>query len=254
MNLITATGVVYAREMRPTLRNPMAIITGLIQPLLYVALFGPLLSTFTLPGVSSGGGTPWAWFIPGMLVFTTLFGTAFAGADIMYERDMGSLERLLASPLNRVALLVGQVGRQLTTLLLQALVLIVLVLPFGLDVDPLGTILGLIMLLVLAAGVGVGSLGLGLVLKQAYLFYTAVQTAILPLMLTAGMLLPMDAAPGWLYWLSRINPLTHVVNAERALFAGNFSHPSILIALAITVLGCAGATAFALRAIRKLSA
>ncbi|MGO1053342.1 ABC transporter permease [Crossiella sp. CA198] len=253
MNLITATGVIYAREMRPTLRNPMAIITGLLQPLLYVALFGPLLSTFSLPGVP-GGGTPWSWFIPGMLVFTTLFGTAFAGADLMYERDMGSLERLLASPVSRIALLIGQVGRQVSTLLVQALVLIVVVLPFGLSVDPLGTFLGLVMLILLSAAVGIASLGLGLVIKQAYLFYTAVQTAILPLMLTAGMLLPMDTAPGWLFVLSRINPLTHVVNAERALFAGNFSHPSILISVGIVVIGGAGATAFALRAIRKLSA
>lgn len=253
MNVITATGVIYAREMRPTLRNPMAIASGLIQPLLYVALFGPLLATFTLPGVPTGG-TPWAWFIPGMLVFTTLFGTAFAGADIMYERDMGSLERLLASPVNRVALLLGQVGRQVSTLLAQAVVLILLVLPFGMRVDPLGTLAGILMLVLLAAGVGVASIGLGLVLKQAYMFYTLVQTATLPLMLTAGMLLPMDAAPGWLYWLSRINPLTHVVNAERALFAGNFGHPSILIALGITVVGGGLGIAFALRALRRMSA
>ncbi|MBP2471276.1 ABC-2 type transport system permease protein [Crossiella equi] len=253
MNVITATGVVYAREMRPTLRNPMVLVTGMVQPVLYVVLFGPLLTMMPIPGAPAGS-TPWAWFIPGMLVFTMLFGTAFAGADLMYEQSTGTLERLLASPVNRVALLVGQVGKQLSVLLAQAVLLIVLVLPFGLSVSVLGTVLGLLLLLLLAGAVGIGSLGLGLALTQIYQFYTAVQAAILPLMLTAGMLLPMDAAPGWLYTLSRLNPLTHVVDAERALFAGDFGHPAIPLAVALTAALGAAATWFALHNIRKQSA
>lgn len=252
LGLVAATGVVLLRELRPTLRNPVAIISGLTQPILYVLLFGPLLTNMAIPGIS--GGNSWNWFVPGMLVFTTLFSTAFAGADIQYDRDSGTLERLLASPVNRFALLLGQVGRQLTMLLVQAAVLIVLVLPFGFSASPLGALAGIALLVVMAAGVGIGSLALGLAIKQIYVFYTVVQTAVLPVMLTAGMLLPMNAAPDWLYTLSRINPLTHIVDAERALFMGDFSNPAILIAVAISVVGGALATMAALRAIRKMSA
>lgn len=70
---------------------------------------------------------------------------------------------------------------------------------------------------------GALSFTLGLASKnQDWMFWTLQQTLLFPVLLSAGVLLPLDQAPEWLRWLSTVNPLTHVVNAARDLFAGRF--------------------------------
>ncbi|MGH3798669.1 MAG: ABC transporter permease, partial [Pseudonocardiaceae bacterium] len=89
--------------------------------------------------------------------------------------------------------------------------------------------------------------------KQETLFYGVQQVVFFPLMLLSGVLLPMDTAPSWLYGLSRINPVTYIVDAERALFAGDLGLLSVLwgmlAALAIAGLGLLAGT----RAMRNVS-
>ncbi len=71
--------------------------------------------------------------------------------------------------------------------------------------------------------------------RQEYLFWLVQQTLLFPLLLLSGILLPLEFAPGWLQALSRLNPLTYVVEAERALFAGDFAEPSIVVGAAVAV-------------------
>jgi ABC-2 type transport system permease protein len=254
MNLLRATGVVFARQMRPTLRSPFAIAVGMVQPLLYVLLFGPLLSGVEGASGPSAGATSWQWFVPGMLVSIALFSTAYSGADIQYERDNGVLDRMLVTPVSRVALVVGRVLRDVVILLAQAVVIVALVAPFGLRVSPAGASTGLLLLALLGAGIGIVSLALGLMIKQAYVFYNAMGTATLPLLLTSGVMLPMTMAPGWLHTLSRANPLSHVVDAERALFAGDLTHPAVPVGLLVALAGGTISAAVAMRAMRCASA
>jgi ABC-2 type transport system permease protein len=79
--------------------------------------------------------------------------------------------------------------------------------------------------------------------RQEYLFWAVQQTLLFPLLLLSGILLPLDGAPGWLTALSRLNPLTYVVEAERALFAGELTSPTVAIgaamALGVAIVGLA---------------
>ena len=87
--------------------------------------------------------------------------------------------------------------------------------------------------------VGVSSLSYSLALAcqgRDWMFWAVQQTLLFPVLLLAGMLLPVDDGPGWLKFASQLNPLTHVVDAERALFAGTFPFSTVLAGVAGAVL------------------
>lgn len=247
MKLIADTGVAFAREMVPELRNPIAITINMILPLLFLALFGPLL--LGVPGLTdmmgAEGGSPWQWFLPGILVLLALSGTSGAGAGLLSETLSGSFERMLVTPLNRVAMLVGRSLKEVVTLLAQSVLLIIVLLPItDFRLYPLGALAGLLLMALFGLGLGALSFTLAAVSKrQETLFYGIQQMTYFPLILLSGVLLPMELAPSWLYTISRFNPATYLVEAERALFLGNFADMAVLYgviaAVAIAVVGLA---------------
>ena len=91
--------LVMTRELRPVVREPFSVVFGLIQPLVFLGLFGPLLvgSVGETWGLSSTD--VWQWFVPSILVMTTLFGTSTTGANLQFEMQTGAHERLLVTPL-----------------------------------------------------------------------------------------------------------------------------------------------------------
>jgi ABC-2 type transport system permease protein len=233
MSFATDVTLSFRREIAPTLRNWPYMLFGLVQPLLYLFLFVPLLGN--VPG--SGAGAPLQWFVPGMVVMLTLFTTATSGWALTEELLSGAFERFLATPMSRPAMLVGRALKELAPLLLQALLMIAAAIPLGLRLHPLPVLLG--MLLLLAFGIGVAALSYALAIasrKDGSLFYMVTHSVTLPLMLLGGVLLPMDLAPRWLYVASRFNPLTYLVEAERALFSGQLLSATVLGGLVVAAL------------------
>ncbi|MBE3002286.1 ABC transporter permease [Nocardiopsis sp. HNM0947] len=209
---------VWNRQARPLVRNPLAVVFGMAQPLLYLALFAPLLTGLGGPE----GQDPWQWFVPGLLVMLALFTCGFAGFGLLPEIASGAHERMLATPASRTSLLLGRVVQDVALMLVQSVLVLLLVLPLGFRAPLPETVLGLALLAVLGAVLATLSYVVALATRQTYVFAPVLQTVVMPLMLLSGVLLPMDLAPGWLYTLSRLNPLAHVVDAERALFAGQW--------------------------------
>lgn len=235
------------REIAPLLRNWYYVLFGLLQPLLYLGLFVPLLGDV-------GGGSPLQWFVPGMVVMLTLFTTATCGWTLTEELLSGSFERFLATPMSRPALLVGRALKELVPLMIQALVIIAVAAPFGLELHVAAMALGLALLLAFGIGIAAMSYALAIASKRdGSLFYLVTHSVTLPLMLLGGVLLPMDLAPRWLHLASRANPLTYLVEAERTLFTGTVADASValgtLVAAAVAVLGLTLGTI----AIRKAS-
>ncbi|MEV2274476.1 ABC transporter permease [Nocardiopsis sp. NPDC049922] len=212
------TWIVFQRQGRLVLRRPALILFGMLQPVLYLALFSPLLDGL---GGPTGEGS-WQWFVPGLLVMLALFAGGFAGFGLLPEMASGAHERLLASPASRVSLLLGRVLADVAMVVAQTLLVLALVVVFGFRVAPLDAVVGLALLAVLGVGLSTLSYLAALAARQTYVFAPVVQGALMPLMLLSGVLLPMDLAPGWLYALSRLNPIAYVVDAERALFAGEW--------------------------------
>jgi ABC-2 type transport system permease protein len=214
--VVRHTGIVFAREVKPLLRSPFQMVISVLQPLMFLALFAPLL-----PGGATAATL--TWFVPGMVAMACLTAATMTGSNLMLEMQTGSHERLLVSPLSRSALLLGRALKEVVPVVAQALVLVLVAWPFGFRVHPLGIVVGIVLLAVFSVGVGALSFTLGLASKnQDWLFWTVQQTLLFPVLLSAGVLLPLDSAPAWLKVVSQVNPLTHVVAATRSLFAGNW--------------------------------
>jgi ABC-2 type transport system permease protein len=232
MQFVRDISAVFVRELRPTLRDPISPIFSMGQPLIFLAFFGPLLSGMA----AVGGGSPWQWFVPGNLVMMALFGTSMTGSNLLYEMQTGAHERLMVTPVSRSAMLIGRSLKEMVPLIVQALIIIAAVLPFGFQLYPLGAMAGLLILG--AFGIGLGALSYALAIavrKQEWLFWAVQQTLQFPLMILSGMLLPLENAPAWMRIASRANPLTYIVEAERALFSGHYVHQSVPIGLVMAL-------------------
>ncbi|QTV79170.1 ABC transporter permease [Microbacterium sp. NIBRBAC000506063] len=241
---------VLTRELRPVVRDPFSLIFSLLQPLVFLGLFGPLLIGMSgLPASET-----LQWFVPGILVMIVLFGTGAVGSNLQYEMMTGSHERTLVAPLARSSLLIGRALKEIAPIVVQALLIVLIAWPFGFTVNPLGLLAGLALLAVFGVGLGALSYTLALGTKEReWLFWGVQQTLIFPLLILSGMLLPLDEGPGWMRVVASVNPVNWVVQAERALLAGAFGEPAVLwgvvSALAVAIVGLA----VGIRAIRRSS-
>jgi ABC-2 type transport system permease protein len=247
MKLVSDINTVFVRELRPTLRDPFSPIFSMGQPLVFLGLYGPLLGGAT----AVGGESPWQWFVPGILVMLGLFGTSMTGSNLLYEMQTGSHERMLVTPLSRPALIVGRAFKEMVPLLAQALVIVIAVMPFGFRLYPAGAVIGLLLLAMFGVGLGALSYALALAVRNhEWIFWAVQQTITFPLLILSGMLLPLDVGPAWMRAVSRFNPLTYIVEAERALFAGHLGAPAVLagaLAALLTALIGLGVGSLAIR-------
>jgi ABC-2 type transport system permease protein len=226
------TWLIFSRSMVLTIRQPTWLIFGIMYPVLYLVLFGPLLEGAVTQAGS--GVSAYNWFVPGLLVQVALFGSAFVGFGLIAELRYGVVERMRVTPMSRTAMLLGRSLRDVVMLLVQALIMIALSIPFGLTLDPGGMVLSLAVLALLGLAVAPLSYAAALALKSEDAFAPLIQGVTFPLLLLSGILLPMALAPDWLQFLSSINPLTHTVDAVRALFNGEWGQPEILIGTVVT--------------------
>lgn len=223
------TATVFTREFTPALRNPSGLVFEMLQPLLFLFLFGSLLN-------GAMGGS-WQWFVPGILVMMCLTGPMGSGYNLLTELIGGSMERMMVTPLNRTAMLVGRTMKEMVVLLCQAALIILVALPLGFRLHMAGVLAGLALLVVL--GVGLGALSFTLALKSApngTMFYLVTQWGLFPMLLLSGVLLPMDSGPAWMRAVGSVNPVKYLVDAQRALFAGHLGDISVLYGAAAAAL------------------
>jgi ABC-2 type transport system permease protein len=229
--------VIFLRQMRLLLRNPVWVFFGLTQPILYLALFGPLLKNVSGGGL--GGSASWSIFVPGLLLQLVIFGAGFAGFGIIQELREGVVDRQRVTPALRASLLLGRTLSNVVTLCGQALLLILVAIPFGLRPSWGGVLLSIVLVCVLALGLAAASYSMGLILKDEDSFAPMIQGISLPLLLLSGVLLPMSLAPRWLQRISDINPLTYLIDGVRHLFVSQYDRVvtvGVLVTVALTAL------------------
>ena len=198
------TTIIFRRALLLSLRNPAWVIIGLIQPILYLSLFGPLLVPMVqLPGFPPGDA--WRVLVPGLLVQLGIFGGAFVGFAIIAEWRDGVIDRMMVSPAARSSLIAGRVLRDVVVLMVQAVLLLAAAMLFGLRVPVSALALALVMVALVGASASALSYAAGLALKSEDTFAPLINTLALPIMLLSGILLPMSLAPLWLRRLSDIS-------------------------------------------------
>jgi ABC-2 type transport system permease protein len=215
-----------------SLRNPVWVAFGIIQPVLYLLLFGPLLNNIAkMPGFPPGGA--FNVFVPGMLVMTALFSSGYVGFGLIDEMREGVVERMRVTPMSRVAMLMGRSLRDVTLLLAQAAVLVFLAIPFGLEINPGGVAVAFGLLALIGLMMSPISYILALTLKSEDALAPVVNGVTVPLLLLSGVMLPMSFAPDWLQTVARFNPLYHAVAAIRALFNASYGDSEIVFGVAL---------------------
>jgi ABC-2 type transport system permease protein len=238
--------LVFLRYWGIFLRNPAWVVIGVLQPVLYLVLFAPLLKSIaSVQGFPPGGA--YNVFVPGLLIQLGMFGAAGVGFSLIAELRAGVVERFRVTPVSRLALLLGRAFRDILMLVMQAAILIVLSLPFGLSIHFTGVliVLGLVGLLgLLMASI---SYACALWLKSEDSFAPLIFTATLPLLLLSGVLLPLTLAPGWLRNIAAVNPLSYAVDAARAVFNDHLGDVSVEKGVLITAVLAVFAVAFAVR-------
>lgn len=244
--------VVFGRQMRQLLRNPVWVFFGLAQPILYLVLFGPLLKN--LQGGGLGGDRSWSVFVPGLLLQLAIFTGGFAGFGIIQELREGVVDRQRVTPAHRSSLILGRTLTNVVTIGVQATLLVVVAVPFGLEPSWSGAFTAIALVCLLSLGLSAASYAMGLILRDEDSFAPFVQGVTLPLMLLSGVLLPMALAPRWLRWLSYANPLSYLVDASRALFVGRFGDRDVAIGLIVTAVLAAFLTWWGSRTFRRTSA
>jgi ABC-2 type transport system permease protein len=231
MRIFSDTWLVFRRSIRLTFRQPAWLIAGVIQPIIYLLLFGPLLG-----GIAEQAGLPsgdaFNLFVPGLLVMVALFGSTFVGFGFIDEMRNGVVERMRVTPMSRTAAVLGRSLRDVVVFMLQGLIVVVLAVPFGLTIDPLGLIVAFGLLALVGLALGPVSYAMALVIGSEDALAPLTQAIAIPLLLLSGILLPMTLAPGWLQTIASFNPLYHGVLAIRALFNADFGSPDVITGLA----------------------
>lgn len=241
---------VLLRELRPVLRDPFTLIFSLVQPLVFLGLFAPLLV-----GTSGAPASETLqWFVPGVLVMIVLFGTGATGSNLQYEMMTGSHERTLVAPLSRASLLIGRALKEVAPIVAQSIIIVLIAWPFGFAIHAAGLAAGLALLAVFGVGLGSLSYALALATKdREWLFWGVQQTLVFPLLILSGMLLPLADGPEWMRAVATVNPVNWVVQAERALLAGRFDAPEVLWGAVAAVAVAAVGLAVGVRAMRRSS-
>jgi ABC-2 type transport system permease protein len=207
--------IVFRRQLRMNLRNPAWVIIGMLQPVLYLLLFGPLLK----PLVQQFGATnAYTFFVPGLLVQLGIFGAFFAGFSLIGEWREGVVEAERATPAPRTALLVGRLMRDLLQLFVQAVILVVLGWIMGMSASVGGVAVGILLTLLIGGACAASSNALALTTKSEDVMAPVVNMVMMPVLLLSGILLPMTIGPDWLQRASDFMPIRHIVDAVRASF------------------------------------
>jgi ABC-2 type transport system permease protein len=229
------------REIKRLVRNPQAIATSLLIPILYLLLFGQafdLTRAFSGPNAQAallvtfrGAPSYFSYFSAGMVGFVSVTATLFVGANVIFDRLFGVLKRTAASPATASSIF----GSRLLAGMIQPVGLAFLVLALAVALGHLGlsglqvtapfSVVGsaeiVLAILILSAMFASLFLAIGFSIEQPQSYFAVVNAINLPVLLTSAALFPWGLMPAWFQSVASYNPITLAVNVLREnLFAG----------------------------------
>ncbi|MFJ8783906.1 ABC transporter permease [Streptomyces sp. NPDC102476] len=229
--LFQDTALIYGRYLRQSLRSRIALLFGVLTPLLYLLFFGPLLTDLPL----GGRGSSWQVLVPGLLLQLGLFGALFAGFLIIIEKSQGVVERMRVTPVSRLALLLGRVLRDATVFVFQAVLLVLAAVAMGLRAPLAGVLIGFAFVALLTVSLASLSYALAMKVRTPQEFGPLINAVSMPSMLLSGLMLPITLGPSWLDVLSHVMPLRYLVDAMRDAYVGSYATPHMLYGVVVAV-------------------
>jgi ABC-2 type transport system permease protein len=221
---IDQTFIITEFELRKLRHDFTELITRALQPALWMVIFGEV---FSHSGAMHTGNIPYLDFIaPGILAQSVLFVAIFFGINVIWERDLGIVQKFLASPTPRAALVLGKGFSAGIRSLSQTIIVYGLSLLLGvkLNWNPLALFNVLIMVILGATLFSTFSLIIACIVKTRERFMGVGQVLTMPLFFASNAIYPTDIMPDWLKTISHLNPLTYLVDALRTfMLAGSTS-------------------------------
>jgi ABC-2 type transport system permease protein len=230
----------FVRLVRASVRMPVFVILSIVQPILWVLLFGQLFrSVATLPGF--GAGSYVQFLAPGIAVMTALFGAAYSGLGMLGDIERGVLDRLLSTPVGRGALLAARILHSAVQVSLQSAIILLVAAAIG--ARPHGGAPGVALVLLVGALLGAAfasfSNALALLARRQELVIAAMNFVVLPATFLSSMMMSGNLMPRWIHAVSLWNPVNWAVTAARAGFEGQWQllprNLGLLAAFAVAV-------------------
>ena len=206
------------RSLRTLIRQPAFAVATLAQPIIWLLLFGALFqSVVEIPGFESGV-TYLEFLTPGVIVMTALFSSGWAGTVYIEDMDRGVMDRLLAAPVSRGAMIVGTVAYQSLTTIVQTLVVFGIAYASGARFD--GGVSGVLVTVVAACLISVViasfSNAIALLVRQQEALIGISQFIVLPLQFVSSSIMDTRVSPAWVRHVARYNPVDWASTAARA--------------------------------------
>lgn len=205
---IRVVGMVWERELIRYVRTRTRIVSGLIQPILFLFVLGYGMSGL----VGTTGGFNFRQFVyPGVVAMSVVMTAMFSALSIVWDREFGFLREMLVAPVSRTSLVLGKTIGGATVATAQGTIMLVLAPLVGIRLT-VGLVVEMIALELLMA-VAMTTFGVFVAsrIEKMESFQVVMQMLLMPMLFLSGALFPLSGLPGWLAVITRLNPLTYAV-------------------------------------------
>jgi len=230
---MNATITIWSKHMIKFFRNREELGGLLIQPILWVVLFGVGMSAL----VGNVGGSDYMSFmLPGILALTALGGAVGGGMALLDERLRGIMKEYLAAPIPRLSILLGNAASTVSKALFQAVIVLVVGALMGAHItaNPLGWLALALLLTLFTLGFAGIALAFAAASKSIMGYHGLIFLFNLPLLFASNALYPLVNMPGWIKVIALINPTTYLIDALRGLTFGGTAAIALPISFAVT--------------------
>src|SRR4051794_30979444 len=219
MNSLRQTHQVFLRNARVLLRQPAFLVITLVQPLIWLLLFGALFKAVTqIPGF--GGGSYLDYLTPGIVVMLAVSSAGWTGMGFIEDINSGVMDRMLVTPAWRGAFNLGGVMQSVVSVLVQTALVVVIALILGADLAHV-PMLFLVAALLAAAFASISN-GIGVLARRRETLIGAVSLLLLPLTFLSSALMQLSLAAGWIGTVAKFNPVDWAATAARSATTESF--------------------------------
>ncbi len=219
--MIADTWHLFNKYMKISMRMPLWSLFSLVQPLLWLFIFGSLFQNFAhLPGFPTDSYID--YFVPGVVIMTVLFGSSWSGVSLLREISAGTVDKMLVSPASRSSIVLSLVLHSAVQVVAQTLIVLLAAWMLGssLNVNPIYILLAMLVVLLLGVAFAAISNGLAIMLQREEPLIIMGNMMTLPLMFFSTAMVPKQFMPEWIQYIAMINPVEYAVSSVRAVLVG----------------------------------
>jgi ABC-2 type transport system permease protein len=205
---VRVVGMVWERELIRYVRTRTRIVSGLIQPILFLFVLGYGMSGL----VGTTGGFNFREFVyPGVVAMSVVMTAMFSALSIVWDREFGFLREMLVAPVSRTSLVLGKTVGGATVAAVQGTIMLVLAPLVGIHLTPMLVVQMIALELLMAVAMTTFGVFVASRIQKMESFQVVMQMLLMPMLFLSGALFPLNGLPGWLTVITRLNPLTYAV-------------------------------------------